>query len=103
MVIFSVLYAATPGGRFDKNYYESVHIPLVKQAWSNSGLRDVQVLYGLPGVDGSDAPYVAMAHLTFDSIDAFKAAVQGARAAEVFADIPKYTDIAPVTQVSSPV
>jgi uncharacterized protein (TIGR02118 family) len=102
MVIFSVLYPTTEGARFDAAYYASTHIPLVKEAFTPTGLRSIQVMYGLAAADGSPAPYVAMAHLTFESADALKASVEGGRAAEVFADIPKYTDISPVMQVSAP-
>ena len=100
MVIFSVLYPATEGARFDAAYYAATHIPLVKEVFTPTGLRSVQVMYGV-ATDGGAAPYVVMAHLTFESADALKASIEAPRAAEVFADIPNYTDIPPVTQVSA--
>jgi len=103
MVIFSVLYPATPGARFDQAYYDAVHIPLVKAAFTPTGLKDVQVLKGLPGPDGAAAPFLVIVNLTFESPDALAASLGGPRAPEVLGDVAKFTDIQPITQVSAPV
>lgn len=103
MVIFSVLCPRRDGARFDTSYYDSKHIPLVKEAFAATGLKTVQVMRGLSAGDGSPAPYVLMAHLAFESADALKASLTGPRAGEVFADIAKFADLQPVTQVSQPV
>jgi uncharacterized protein (TIGR02118 family) len=101
MVIFSVLYPATPDAKFDRAYYDAVHIPLVKEAFTSTGLKDVQVLKGLTGPDGAAAPFVCMVNLTFESPEALAASLGGPRAAEVLGDVAKFTDIQPVTQVST--
>lgn len=100
MIVFSVFYPATAGARFDAAYYNASHIPLVEQAFQSTGLAGVQVLHGLSAGDGGPAPYVAMAHLSFENTDALQASLTGPRAAEVFGDIAKFTTIQPVTQVS---
>ena len=102
MVILSVLYPASDGARFDGAYYDATHIPLVKSAFTSSGLTGVQVFKGLAAGDGGAAPYVAMAHLAFESPEALQASLTGPRAGEVFADIGNFTDITPITQVSTP-
>jgi uncharacterized protein (TIGR02118 family) len=102
MIVFSVFYPATSGARFDADYYNATHIPLVKAAFSSTGLAGVEVFQGLSAGDGGPAPYVAMAHLSFESSDALKASLTGPRAAEVFSDMKTFTDIHPLTQVSSP-
>ena len=101
MIIFSVLYPATPGGKFDQAYYDDVHIPLVKAAFASTGLKDVQVFKGLGAPDGGPAPFVAMAHLAFDDVAAMQASLGGPRGAEVSGDIVNFTDIEPVAQVSA--
>jgi uncharacterized protein (TIGR02118 family) len=63
----------------------------------------VQVLKGLPGPDGSPAPYVVIVNLTFRDAAALQASLGGPRAPEVMGDVAKFTDITPVTQVSVPV
>lgn len=100
MVVFSVLYHAKSGERFDQGYYRASHIPLVQDAFAKSGLRSVEVQQGLSAGDGGAAPFVAMAHLTFESPEALQASLTGPRAAEVFADISNFTNITPITQVS---
>ncbi|HEY8615556.1 EthD family reductase [Phenylobacterium sp.] len=101
-VILSVLYPAADGKSFDQAYYDSHHIPLVKEAFGPTGLTGVQVFKGLSAPDGSQAPYVAMAHLTFADAAALQASMTSPRAGEVFADVAKFTNIQPVTQVSTP-
>jgi len=51
------------------------------------------------GEPGSPPAYIAMGHLYFDSLEAFQGSF-GAHAAEIMADIPNYTDIAPLIQIS---
>ena len=101
MAIFSVLYKATKTSRFDEAYYDQTHIPLVKEAFKDSGLLGVLVLKGVSAGDGSPAPFVAMAHLSFESPEALQASLTGPRAAEVMADIAKFTNIKPITQIST--
>ncbi len=103
MIIFSVLYPSREGARFDAAYYDNKHIPLVKEAFASTGLKTVQVMRGLSAGDGSPAPYILMAHLAFEDAAALKASLTGPRAGEVFADIAKFTDLQPLTQVSQPV
>jgi uncharacterized protein (TIGR02118 family) len=95
-----VLYPATPGARFDQAYYDDVHIPLVKDAFTLTGLKSVQVLKGQPGPDGSAAPFLVIVNLTFEDAAALQASLGGPRAAEVLGDVAKFTDIQPVSQVS---
>jgi uncharacterized protein (TIGR02118 family) len=102
MVVFSVFYPAKDGGKFDHDYYNATHIPLVKEAFAATGLSGVTVHQGLSAGDGSTAPFVAIAHLAFESPEALRASLTGPRGAEVSGDIPNFTDIAPITQVSAP-
>jgi len=45
------------------------------------------------------APYVALCHLAFDSIDAFQSAFDE-HSAQILADIPNYTNAQPTVQIS---
>lgn len=100
MIVVSVMYPTTEGGKFDMDYYNATHIPLVKEAFGPTGLKSVQVLQGLPGPDGSKPPYVAIANLGFESPEALQKSMGGPRAAEVVGDIANFTDIAPNRQLS---
>lgn len=101
MIVVSVMYPAGDGKTFDQTYYDATHIPLVKDAFTATGLTDVQVFKGLSAADGSAAPYVAMAHLTFRDAEALQASMGGPRGAEVSADVPNFTNIAPMIQISA--
>ena len=101
MIVVSVMYPSTDGGKFDMDYYNATHIPLVKEGFGPTGLKEVQVLQGLPGPDGAKPPYVAIANLVFESTEALQKSMGGPRAAEVLGDVANFTDIAPVSQVSA--
>lgn len=99
MIKVSVMYANTPGVRFDHAYYRDRHMPLVK-ARMGDACKHYTVDKGIAGgVPGAPAIYVAMCHIYCDSVAAFQAAF-GPHAAEIMADIPNYTDVAPVVQIS---
>ena len=99
MIKVSVLYENTEGKKFDTAYYFSKHIPMVKQKLG-SACRRVEVDQGLGGAQpGSKPAFVMIAHMLFDSIDAFQQAF-GPHADAISGDIPKYTDIQPVIQLS---
>ena len=101
MIVVSVSYPNDPATRFDEAYYLQKHIPLVKERWSGMGLQSVQVLRGLGTPDGGPAPMRITALLAWDSTDALGKAV-AAHGAEIFGDIPTFTDGKPVMQVSEP-
>lgn len=100
MAVFTVLYPAAEGAKFDHDYYNATHIPLVKEAFAATGLTGVQVLRGLSGGAGGPAPFVAIANITFRDAEALRASLSGPRAAEVMADVANFTDIQPIAQVS---
>lgn len=89
MVLVSVMYPA--GGRFDMDYYLGHHMPLVRERWSSFGLHEAKIVRGVSTPDGGEAPYQVMALLTWESADAFQKAA-AAHGAEIFGDIPKFTD-----------
>ena len=99
MIKVSVLYPNKPGASFDTSYYFAKHMPMVASKFG-SAARTTSVDQGLGGAaPGSPAPFVMMAHFTFESIDAFQTAF-GPHAAEIMGDIPNYTSIEPVVQIS---
>jgi len=91
MIRFSVFYPKTDGATFDHDYYANKHVPLAVKTW---GLSGAQIEKGI------DGPHEAAVHFTFESQEALGAALGAAGTADVMADIPNYTTIAPVTQTS---
>jgi uncharacterized protein (TIGR02118 family) len=99
MIKVSVMYPNTPGARFDHEYYRDMHMPLVKERMGDA-CKFYTVDKGLAGgAPGAPATYVAMCHIYADSVEAFQRGF-GPHAKEIMADIPKYTDLSPVMQIS---
>jgi uncharacterized protein (TIGR02118 family) len=99
MIKVTVMYATTPGARFNHDYYRDKHMPLVK-ARMGERCKYYIVDKGLAGgAPGEPAPYVAICHIFCDSIDAFQEGF-GPHAQEIMADIANYTDLSPVVQIS---
>ena len=99
MIKVSVMSPNTPGARFDHDYYRDKHMPLVKERMGDN-CRFYTVDKGLAGGNpGAPAVYVGMCHIFCDSVEAFQRGF-GPHAKEIMADIPKYTDLQPVIQIS---
>jgi len=99
MIKVSVLYPKTATSRFDIDYYCTKHMPMVKEK-VGAALRSMAVDHGVAGgAPSSQPPYAAIGHLYFDSVEAFQSAF-GPHAKAIMADIPNYTDVQPVVQIS---
>ena len=62
--------------------------------------KNTAIEQGLAGGEpGAPPTYIAMGHLYFDSVEAFQESF-GPHAAKIMADIPNYTDIQPIIQIS---
>lgn len=99
MIKVSVLYPNKEGSKFNMDYYCRSHIPMVlsKLGAACKGSAVEQGLSG--GAPGSPAAYIAMGHLYFDSVSDFQNSF-GPHTKEIMGDIPNYTDIQPVIQIS---
>jgi uncharacterized protein (TIGR02118 family) len=99
MIKVSVMYPNKPGSRFDHAYYRDKHMPLVK-ARMGAACKTYTVDKGMAGGTPGSAPtYVGMCHIFCDSVEAFQAGF-GPHAQEIMGDIPNYTDLQPVIQIS---
>jgi uncharacterized protein (TIGR02118 family) len=94
-----VLYPNKDGAKFDMNYYLTKHIPLVRER-CGAAVKAVTVEQGLAGgAPGSPAAFAAIAHIGFVGLAELQSAL-AAHAAELMADIPNFTNVEPVLQVS---
>lgn len=99
MIKVSVMYPSSPGARFDHDYYRDKHLPLVKEKMGDH-LLYYTIDKGLAGgTPDSDPTYIGMCHLFCDSVETFQQAF-GPHAEAIMADIPNYTDLSPVLQIS---
>jgi uncharacterized protein (TIGR02118 family) len=99
MIAVSVLYPNRPDTEFDIRYYLQQHIPMVRGLFA-SALKGVTVRRGVSGDrTGSPIPYFVICDLFFDSIDDYRASFNS-HAAQIMQDVPRYTNSAPIVQVS---
>jgi uncharacterized protein (TIGR02118 family) len=99
MILVSVMYPGGADATFDDRYYLQTHTPLVKERWTGLGLEEVQLLRGTATPDGSPPTYRTIALLSFRSLGHFQNAAR-AHGEEIFADIPKFTNVSPIVQVN---
>ncbi|MFG2514140.1 EthD family reductase [Streptomyces sp. NPDC048584] len=76
--------------RFDHDYFESVHLPLVRKAWEKYGLVSSTAVY--PKGEGN---IVVVAVNEFRDQQAAIAAFGAPESEEVMSDIVRYTDLTP--------
>lgn len=100
MATMSVIYPRRSGATFDYEYYEQTHLPLVTSRWRDAGLVGAEALRGISAPDGSEAPFLAIALIHFQSPEHLSQAVTGEHAAEIIGDIANFTNIQPVLQVN---
>jgi uncharacterized protein (TIGR02118 family) len=100
MIRVSVMYPSGEGKKFDYDYYVNKHMALVRNRIGGAGLRRLEVDRGVAGgAPGAPAPLACVAHLYFDSVADFQAAMKP-HGKELFADVPNFTDITPQVQIA---
>ncbi|WP_407276171.1 EthD family reductase [Halothiobacillus sp. DCM-1] len=104
MIVIQISYAHAPGGWFDMDYYAQQHLPMVlARVADQPGLLGVTVEADAGGeAPGSQAPEAAICRFTYTSRAAFDAAF-APHWAEIEADVPNYTNLAPVLAYYAPV
>jgi uncharacterized protein (TIGR02118 family) len=95
----TVLYPATDGEAFNYDYYFNNHHKLVVSRLKPEGLVSCEFDKGVSDPGGGKAPYLAIAHLKFNSADELQKAL-GKHGAEIVGDIPNYTKVVPIMQVN---
>ncbi len=99
MIKVSVMYPGGEGKTFDMDYYCNKHLPLVSGLLGDA-IKGATVEQGLGGgAPGSPATFSAMGNMYFDSVEAFGNSF-GPNAEEILADLPNFTNVEPVIQVS---
>jgi uncharacterized protein (TIGR02118 family) len=98
MIRLSALYPTEDGKNFNLDYYSNKHVPMVRKLLGNA-CKMATIEQGLSGLAPASKPaYAVMGHLYFDSIDDLQQSF-GVHAETIVADIPNFTDIAPVVQI----
>jgi len=99
MIKVSVMYPKTESSHFDMDYYLKTHMPMVSEKVGDA-CKQVSVDQGMAGGAPGEAPaFEAMAHMLFESVEAFQASF-GPHAKTLMGDIPNFTNVQPSVQIS---
>ena len=99
MIKVSVLYPNSEGKKFNMDYYCNEHFALLNNLLGDA-LKSSSIESGLAGVmPGSPAPFVAIINMYFDTLESFQQSF-GPNINKLMSDLPNFTDIEPVAQIS---
>jgi uncharacterized protein (TIGR02118 family) len=99
MTCVTIFYPNGEGKTFDMDYYVKTHMPLVKQLCGDA-VKLIEIDKGIAaGTPDTPVPYLAIGYLYFESVEAYRTAM-GPNRDKIRADIPKFTNITPVIQIS---
>jgi uncharacterized protein (TIGR02118 family) len=99
MIKVAILYPNGEGKTFDMDYYSTKHMPLAASLFGDA-LVTMSIDKGLSsGVPDVPVPYLAMGYFYFENMEVMQK-VMGPNRDQLRADIPNYTNIQPVIQVS---
>jgi uncharacterized protein (TIGR02118 family) len=99
MIKVTILYPNGDGKIFDIDYYSTKHMPMVASLLGDS-LKLFEIDKGIAGRTTTDPiPYLAIGYLYFDRLSAYQNSFRP-NAEKIRNDIPNYTNIQPVIQIS---
>lgn len=99
MIKMAIYYPAGEGKTFDMDYYVDKHMAMAAELMGDA-LKAMVIDKGLSGPTPEiDASYVAVGYFYFESMSDFQEAM-GPISPKLRADIPNYTNIQPVIQIS---
>jgi len=95
----TVFYPYVKDAKFDIDYYCKKHMPMVQQKLGPA-CNGIGVDFGIGGGGPNTPPtYIAIGYILTDNLEKFQAAVAQHDAA-FRADLPNYTTIPPIIQIS---
>ena len=99
LIKIAIMYPNAEGKTFDMDYYANKHMPMVAELFG-AGLKGLEIDKGIAGRTPEEPmPYLAVGYFFFDSLEAYQNAF-GPNAKQILGDIPNYTNIQPVVQIS---
>ncbi|MEO0527762.1 MAG: EthD family reductase, partial [Bacteroidota bacterium] len=99
MIKVTIMYPNGEGTTFDMDYYANTHMPMLADIMGGA-LKKFAIDKGISGrTPDEPIPYVAIGYLYFDTLADYRN-VFGPNAKKILGDIPNYTNIQPVVQIS---
>lgn len=99
MVKVTILYPNSEGAIFDMDYYASKHMPMVADLLG-AVLKSYEIDKGIGGRTPEDSiPYLAIGYLYFENLTDYQNGM-AENGGKIVSDIPNYTNIQPIIQIS---
>ena len=99
MIKVTILYPNGDGKTFDMDYYSNKHMPMVASLFGDA-LQWYAIDKGIAGrTPDEPIPYLAIGYFYFNKLSAYQNSF-GPNAEKILNDIPNYTNIQPVVQIS---
>jgi len=99
LIKVTILYPNGDGKTFDIDYYSDKHMPMLANLFGDS-LKKLEIDKGISGRTPDDLiPYLAIGYLYFENLLAYQESF-APHAEKIVSDIPNYTNIQPIVQIS---
>lgn len=99
MIKMAIYYPNAEGKTFDMEYYSKTHMPMASNLLGDA-LKAMIIDKGISGrTPDMRAPNIAIGYFYFDDMAAFRNAM-GPNSEKLRADVPNFTNIQPVIQIS---
>ena len=99
MTKVTILYPNEEGKTFDMDYYADKHMPMLKNLFGDA-LKHLEIDKGIAGrTPDEPIPFLGIGYLYFDTLADYEKAF-GPNAEKILGDIPNYTNIQPIVQIS---
>jgi len=99
MIKVTIMYPSGEGKTFDMNYYSKKHMPMISSLFGKS-LKLLEIDKGISGRTPDETiPYLAIGYLYFDNLADYQTSFSS-HAEKILGDIPNYTNIQPIVQIS---
>ncbi|WP_394970536.1 EthD family reductase [uncultured Croceitalea sp.] len=99
MIKVAIFYENAEGKTFDMDYYSNKHMPMAASLFGDA-LKAMIIDKGMAnGTPDLPVPYLAIGYFYFEDMDSFKNAM-GPNSDQLKADVPNYTNILPMIQIS---
>lgn len=99
LIKVTILYPNGEGKTFDMEYYSKKHMPMLAELFGET-MKKLEIDEGVSGRTSNDPiPYLAIGYMYFESIAVYQDSF-GPHAEKILGDIPNYTNIQPIVQIS---
>ena len=99
MVKVGIYYPNGEGNTFDMDYYSNKHMPMAASFFGDA-LKAMAIDKGIGGgAPGEASTYVAIGYFYFENMSTCQAEM-GKHSEKLRADVPNYTNIRPLIQIS---